>query len=354
METVTVKASKTYDILIDKKLLDQAGSIIKDKFGVKTICVITDSTVDNLYSDSLIKALNNAGHIVYKYVFTPGEESKTLKTYTDIINFLAEKRITRSDMILALGGGITGDITGCAAATYLRGIKLIQFPTTLLACVDSSVGGKTGVNLELGKNLVGAFYQPDMVICDYETLNTLSYDIFTDGVAEVIKYGVISDSNLFEILESNSLYNNKAYIEDIISKCITIKRDIINVDEHDTGVRQLLNFGHTLGHAIEKLSEYKIAHGKSVAIGMVIASRAAFKLHLSDYDCTERIITALNKNNLPTECPFTADQIFNIALSDKKRSGNNVNVIVPKYIGHCCIHTLKINELKDFIEKGLS
>lgn len=350
MATVTVQASKTYDVEISPNILSKTGEILKDKFGIKTIAVITDSVVDEIYSPLLVTSLEDAGHKVYKYVFKVGEISKSAETYVDILNFLAKKKLTRSDIVLALGGGIPGDIAGFVAATYLRGVKFVQVPTTLLACVDSSVGGKTAINLSEGKNLAGAFYQPDLVLCDYTTLNTLPDNIFADGVAEVIKYGVIADTELFDLIEKNHLKEN---IESVITRCISIKRDIVNADEHDNGIRQLLNFGHTFGHAIEKASNFEISHGSAVAMGMIIASRAAFKLNLSENNCTERIVNTLKKYNLPYECPYSSETLINSALSDKKRQGEKINIVVPKTIGNCFLQTINVSELKKYIEAGL-
>ena len=211
MNTVTVNASKNYNIYIGSGLINRCGEMIKNELGVCSAAIITDDNVNRLYADRVVASLEEAGFRTVKLVFPHGEDSKSVATYTDILSFLAENQITRSDMIISLGGGIPGDMGGFAAATFLRGIKFVQMPTTLLSAVDSSVGGKTAVNLPQGKNLVGAFYQPDMVICDYSTLDTLPDGIFADGCAEVIKYGVILDEEFFTFLENNDIKENIEY-----------------------------------------------------------------------------------------------------------------------------------------------
>ena len=350
MNTVRVDASRSYDIVIGKNLLEQTGKYASMIIKPCRAIIITDDIVDTLYSDCVKNSLEKSGFKTDKFVFKNGENSKSIQTYSNILEFLAESKISRSDIIVALGGGIVGDVAGFCAATYLRGIEFIQIPSTLLAAVDSSVGGKTGINLNAGKNLAGAFWQPSLVLCDYNTLETLPDDVFSDGIAEVIKYGVITSRGLFDLLSSGEYKNN---IEDIITQCVTIKRDIVNKDEFDTGKRQLLNFGHTIGHCIEKLSNFKISHGHAIAIGMCVISKASFNAGLCDCDCTKDIEKALRTNNLPTKCDFTAEEIFDVAVSDKKRSGDFINIVIPKSIGNCVLHSIEIDELLDFIKLGL-
>ena len=254
---------------------------------------------------------------------------------------MAEKHFTKSDVLVALGGGVTGDLTGLAAALFLRGISVIQVPTTLLSAVDSSVGGKTAVNLKAGKNLAGVFNQPCLVLCDTEFLNTLEDDIFADGMAEVIKYGVLADEELFEKVKKGNVKDN---IEEIIARCVEIKRDIVNEDEFDTGRRQLLNFGHTLGHAIEAESEFRISHGTAVAMGMVLAADISFKNNLTSVSLAEEISEACENNGLKTECPYTTETLGKFALSDKKISGKNISFIVPERMGKCVRVKLTIEE----------
>lgn len=350
MAIVTVNASKSYDVVISPDILKNTGDILKDKFGVKTNCIITDETVDSMYSPVVVESLEKSGHKVVKYVFPVGENSKGAENFVNILNFLASNKLTRSDIIIALGGGIPGDVAGFAAATYLRGVKFVQIPTTLLACVDSSVGGKTAINLDEGKNLAGAFYQPDLVLCDYSTLETLPDHVFSDGVAEVVKYGVIKDEHLFNLAEMNLL---KDKMEEVIERCVSIKRDIVNEDERDMGVRQLLNYGHTYGHAIEKASNYTLSHGSAVAIGMCMVSKAAYKLGFSDEDITDRLVETLRLYNLPTQCPYDVETLINAALSDKKRQGEKINLVLPKRIGECFLQTIDVKDLEKYFEAGM-
>ncbi len=353
MQTITVDASKKYDVIIGYDILPTVGERLSGKFSGCKITLVTDSRVDLLYSKTVIDSLSDSGFSVEKFVFPEGEQSKNKDTLFELLEFLAEKRMTRNDLLLALGGGVVGDLTGFAAACYLRGIRFVGIPTTLLACVDSSVGGKTGINLEHGKNLAGAFWQPEAVFCDLKTLDTLSETTFSDGMAEVIKYGVIADKHLFDDVKDGNIRQNPELLENTVSRCVSIKRDIVNEDERENGVRKLLNFGHTVGHAIEKCSDFTVSHGSAVAIGMVIASRAAYKNGLSETDCTEEIISALISNGLPVSCDYTAEKLSAVALSDKKMSMGNVSFIVPEKIGKCKISKIGSLELISFISDGL-
>lgn len=277
MNNITISASKTYDVITDTGLLCRAGSFIRRALGenTKKLCIVTDDQVDPLYTAPLWKALETEGFRLAKFVFPHGEASKTLDTVSDLLEFLADSQLTRSDGLIALGGGIAGDVTGFAAASYLRGIAFVQVPTTLLAAVDSSVGGKTGVNLKAGKIWPEPFWQPSMVLFDLDTIKTLPYELFLDGVAESIKAGAIADKELFSYIQETERLSDLSAIAHLSQRAIEIKRQVVEEDERDTGVRQLLNFGHTIGHAIEKCSGFSITHGHAVAIGMVIVSRAA-------------------------------------------------------------------------------
>ena len=345
MKKIHINASKSYDVLIGCNLLENIGQQLL--YTLKKVCkiaIISDSNVFPIYGSVVSKSLSDAGFQVVTYTFPAGESSKTAATYLEILNFLAENQLTRADAVLALGGGVTGDMTGFAAATFLRGIPYIQVPTTLLAMVDSSVGGKTAIDLPTGKNLVGAFYQPCLVICDLGTLDTLPEAVFCDGCAEVIKYGVLYDENLFAHLESKGLAFDR---ETIISRCIELKRNVVAEDEFDNGARQKLNLGHTIGHGIEAQSNFTITHGKAVAIGMALITKSCCN---SIYD---RLVNVLKKFQLPTTTNFTAEQLSASALSDKKRSGSTVNLIVPKSIGECMILPTPVEALESLIEEGL-
>lgn len=350
MNTISVNASQRYDVLVGKGILSNLGTYAVNICGKCKAVMISDTNVFPIYGNIVESSLLQAGIETVHYVFSAGEESKTINTYTDILNFLAETQITRTDMVIALGGGVVGDIAGFAAATFLRGISYIQVPTSLLAMVDSSVGGKTAIDLPVGKNLVGAFKQPRLVLCDVNVLSTLPESYFIDGCAEIIKYCMLYDANLFAYLVNSGLNFDR---EMVISKCITFKAAVVHEDEFDTGARQKLNLGHTIGHGIELRSNFKISHGCAVAVGMMIVTKAAVKHGL----CAETVFRSLQdillKFSLPCATAFTARELYQSALSDKKRSGGSVNLIIPKEIGNCEIVPTQVSELESFIEAGL-
>ena len=350
MNVVKVKASIAYEVMIGSGLLSFLGQEVAKVTNVGTAAIVSDSNVWPLYGDVVQKSLENAGFNVVSYIFPAGENSKSGTTYLELMNYLAQNHVTRSDCLIALGGGVVGDLTGFAAATYLRGISYIQVPTTLLAAVDSSVGGKTAIDLECGKNLVGAFYQPKLVLCDTDALQSLPVDIFRDGCAEVIKYGVLYDPQLFAHLQSNGLSFDQ---EKVITRCVELKRDVVAEDEFDTGSRMKLNLGHTVGHGVEAGSHYCVSHGKAVAIGMAIVSRAAAKSGICTANTAEMIVGLLQQFGLPTDTGFSAEILYEAALSDKKRSGGTVNLIIPKAIGNCAIAPTPVKALKSFIQEGL-
>lgn len=344
MKTVTVTASKTYNIHIGNGILSTLGAEAKKLGKAETACIVSDSTVFPFYGQQAEKSLQEAGFHVASFVFPAGEESKNGYTYLDLLNFLAENKLTRSDIIVALGGGVVGDLAGFSAATYLRGIRYIQIPTTLLAAVDSSVGGKTAIDLPSGKNLAGAFCQPSLVICDTEVLATLPTDVFRDGCAEVIKYGVLYDPELFSHLEEHGLDFDREFV---IARCVEWKRNVVVEDEFDTGARMKLNLGHTIGHGVEAISQFSISHGKAVSIGMAIVTRAA---QCKD---TNRILALLKKFGLPISTEYAADALYAYTLSDKKRSGHTINLIIPNAIGECVIVPTPTTYLQPFIQAGL-
>ena len=344
MKIVTVNSSKTYDIKIGTGLLGSIGEEVQKLGKVQRVCIISESTVYPLYGQQIKSSLEDAKFSVVTFLFSAGEAQKTASTYLDAVNFLAENKLTRTDLIVALGGGVVGDLAGFAAATYLRGIRFVQVPTTLLAAVDSSVGGKTAIDLPAGKNLLGAFWQPSLVLCDLDTLSSLPEDIFRDGCAEMIKYGVLYDPELFSWLESSGLDFDR---ESVIARCVEWKRDVVAEDEFDTGARMKLNLGHTIGHGVEARSNFALSHGKAVAIGMAIVSRA------SNCPDADRIVTLLAKFGLPITTDYPVEDIYHYTLSDKKRTGGTVNLILPKQIGHCEIVPTPVEELKSFIQAGL-
>lgn len=344
MKKIEVNASKKYTVGIESGLLYKTSDIISKLGNYQKIAVVTDDIVDGLYSEIVCNSLIASGYSVFKFVIKNGEASKNAENYINLINFLAENKLTRSDLVIALGGGVVGDLTGFASSTYLRGVDYVQIPTTLLAMVDSSVGGKTAIDIKAGKNLCGSFYQPRAVICDTDTLKTLPSDIFADGCAEVIKYGVLGNAELFEHLYEYGTDFDREYV---IYECVKMKSEIVENDEFDTGFRQLLNFGHTVGHAIEKLSDFTVSHGSAVAIGMCVVSKAV------DEGIAKQVVDIVEKFGLPTRTEFTASEMSQIMLSDKKRFGDNINLIIPEKIGKCVIKPIKAYELSKVIEKGL-
>ncbi len=350
MRTVTIAASKKYDIHIGPGLLSTLGLETKKLGKAEKVCIVSDSHVYPLYGKPAEESLKSAGFSVVSYVFPAGEESKNGLTFLDLLNFLAQNTLTRSDLIVALGGGVVGDLAGFAAASFLRGIRFIQVPTTLLAAVDSSVGGKTAIDLPAGKNLAGAFCQPSLVICDTDVLRSLPSEVFRDGCAEVIKYGVLYDPQLFAHLEEKGPDFDR---EAVIQRCVELKRDVVMEDEFDTGARMKLNLGHTIGHGVEAMSQFGLSHGKSVAIGMAIVARSAVKNGLCDVKACEILLRVLEKFGLPTTTAYAAGDLYRYTLSDKKRSGGTVNLIVPKDIGDCTIIPISVENLLPFIQAGL-
>ena len=350
MKTVHVNASKEYDVLIGSGLLETLGTHAAAQKKAVRVCIVSDSNVWPLYGKKAEENLKESGLDVVSFIIPAGEESKNGLTYLELLNHLAENKLTRSDLIVALGGGVVGDLAGFAAATYLRGIRFIQVPTTLLAAVDSSVGGKTAIDLPSGKNLAGAFYQPVLVLCDTDCLDSLPEEVFRDGCAEVIKYGILYDPTLFSTLSKEGLSFNR---EEVIARCVELKRDVVAEDEFDTGARMKLNLGHTVGHGIEAASNYEISHGKAVAIGTAIVTRAACSSGICEESTHESILEVLNKFGLPCFCSYSAKALYEHALSDKKRSGGSVSLILPRAIGDCIISPTQVTEIQSFIEAGL-
>ena len=351
MTTVSVRASRSYEVKVSRGLLDTLGAETAALLKGRTAAIVSDSNVAPLYLDKTKASLEQAGFQVCSFVFPAGEGSKNGQTYLDLLEFLAEHQITRSDGLVALGGGVVGDLTGFAAATFLRGVNFIQIPTTLLAAVDASVGGKTAIDLKNGKNLAGAFYQPRLVLCDLNTLDTLPAEIFADGCAEVIKYGMIGDPDLLDLLETTDFQKDP---EEIVARCVAQKRDLVEQDEFDTGARQLLNLGHTNGHGIEACSGYQLSHGKAVAIGMTLITRAAVSFGLCPAEALPRLQSLLKKYHLPDAADYEAQTLYEKALSDKKRTGSTIRLVVPTAWGKSQLHQVAVPDLLQWIEKGLS
>ena len=350
MKTIPVTASRRYDVLLGEGLLDEAGAELRRILPeARTAAVAADETVSALYGERLAASLERAGFRTVSFTFPAGEGSKTLATYAALLNFLGENALTRGDVLLALGGGVAGDLAGFAAATYRRGIPFCQVPTSLLAAVDSSVGGKAGIDLPTGKNQAGCFYQPSLVLCDPAVLATLPAREYRSGCAEVIKYGVLFDGAFFTSLEETPV---REQWESVIARCVALKRDIVAADEFDRGERQLLNLGHTLGHAVEKCSAYAVSHGEAVAVGMAVIARAAARRGFCSRETARRLEALLRRYDLPTGTDIPGDALFQAALSDKKIGGGRLNLIVPEAIGRCRIQPIPPEKLRDWLRDG--
>ena len=334
-----------YPILIRTGALAQLGEVAAKTVRSRKAFIVTDETVEKLYYADAEKALKASGFEVASFTVPAGESSKCEKNLFAIYDAMHEFGMSRSDLVIALGGGVVGDLTGFAAATYMRGCHLIQVPTTLLAQVDSSIGGKTGIDMPYGKNLVGAFYQPNAVVIDPGLLKSLSRTRMAEGMAEVIKYGCIRDAMLFEAIEKG-----QADMEWMLARCVKIKTTVVQNDEYDTGERMLLNFGHTWGHAIEKVSGYtRYTHGEAVAIGMVKAVELGEKLGETPKGIKERLLNVLEKWHLPTSTDLPVEDLYQTMLSDKKKLNGKVYYVVIKEIGDAKTWPLSEQELHDLL-----
>ena len=351
MGVIHIKTNPNYPVIIEKGMFKKLGESLKPFIKGK-VMIITDENVHSYYVYDLLDQMNKNGIKWEMYIISPGEESKSLKVYSEILEFMAENNIQRKDTVLAFGGGVVGDISGFVAGTFLRGIEYIQVPTTLLAAVDSSVGGKTAVNLKKGKNLVGIFNQPKAVLCDPDLLSTMEEKYFQDGVSESIKYGILFDKELFDEFQT-PLDKKDERLSNIIEKCVEHKARVVEADELEKEERQILNLGHTIGHAIEKASDFKISHGHGVSIGTAMMARACEKLNILDKSDLKKIIEVLQKNGLPTQWDYSIEGLLNHIGSDKKRSGEEITIVEIKGIGKCRLNKIPINSFKDYVEKGM-
>lgn len=343
MKKLTVNLNRNYDIVIGKGLLSKCGELVRELSLAKRLFIVSDSNVAAIYLDKVKISFENAGFEVYSYIFEAGEQSKTFDTINKIVNAMAKAHITRRDTAVALGGGVTGDMTGFASAIYMRGIDFVQLSTSLLSDIDSSVGGKTGCDLSAGKNLIGAFHQPIAVIIDTDTLATLPKKYYNDGMGEAIKYGFIRSSALY-----NAIMNGYD-LDELIYECVDIKRVIVENDEFEHGERKLLNFGHTLAHAIEKYYNFSgYSHGEAVAIGMVMMTRAAENNGLCEAGLTDKVIAACQKCDLPTECDADMKALLKICLNDKKAHADSIDIVISDKLGSAFTYTLKTDMLENF------
>ena len=343
IKKISGDVNRPYDVMIGRGILKDAGSLVSEVSKPCRALIVTDDNVAPLYLDTVKKSFKDAGFSPVPYVIPHGEASKNPTELFSILGFAAGEKLTRSDIFVALGGGVIGDITGLSAALYLRGVKYVGIPTTLLSMVDSSVGGKTAVDLPEGKNLVGAFHQPSLVICDPNTLSSLPSDFVADGSAEVVKYGMIEDKAILDIIENGGVMAN---VDELIYRSVKIKRDIVCRDEFDRGDRKLLNFGHTIGHAIELKSNFALSHGRSVAYGMTAVTAAAERLGLCK-NCSAPLYRALKKCELDPKMPkMNADELIDVMLNDKKREGDKITLVLPSELGKCILSDISVNELR--------
>lgn len=350
MKSIEINTANPYQVLVGGGLIERTGELAAELVKGRNAVIVSGSNVFPLYGDAVRESLEKAGFSVCCFVYPAGEKSKTADTLIDILNFMAEHQLTRSDAVFALGGGVTGDMAGFAAACYLRGIRCVQLPTTLLSAVDSSVGGKTAIDLAAGKNLAGAFLQPTAVLCDTDCLRSLPAAVFADGAAEAIKTGVLDDESLFALFEDGTL---TAAPEEVIARCVRYKAGVVERDEKEQGERKLLNLGHTVAHAIEKCSGYAIPHGHAVAAGLAIIARSAEALGWTGEPIAARIAACLAKNSLPTTTEYTAEALAEAALSDKKRAGGDITLVIPKKIGVCELKKVPVTDLLPIIRAGL-
>lgn len=352
MNSVTVTAaSKKYYVHTGAELLTAAGELATTLRRPGKALVLSDSNVAPIYSERVLDSLGHAAFTPKLHVIPAGEQSKNVLSLFSVLNAMAEFRMTRADTLFALGGGVIGDIGGLAASLYMRGIGLVQLPTSLLAAVDSSVGGKTAIDLDAGKNLVGTFYQPDLVLYDTDTLATLPPDQMANGFGEIVKTGMIRDERLF--LASAAAEVGTGDIERIVHRCVEIKRDVVRSDEKETGLRMILNFGHTFGHAVEKCSGFTIPHGFCVAIGMSLITAACAKRRVCPPDTASRLAAALRARGLPVSTGYSADELFNSMMADKKRVSNSVTLVLPLRVGVCERRKMTLDEARGFLEDGL-
>lgn len=347
---IHVATGVAYDVFVRAGVVAETAKFVKENFPkAAKVAVVVDSNVDRLHGDRVVRLLEDGGLRVERIVFPAGEQSKTLETYAELVRSLAALRFSRKDLVVALGGGVTGDMAGFAAATYMRKIDFVQVPTSLLAMVDSSVGGKTAVDIPEGKNLVGAFHQPRAVFCDPDFLGTLPESWRLDGMGEVVKYAILGDADLFARLEARPL---EPIATDDIARCIEMKRDVVSRDEFETGERKTLNLGHTFAHAIEKLSGYTTTHGCAVATGLAMAARAAVKLGVLAAAEGARIAALVDAMGYETRSRYAPADLAQAMGGDKKAAGGSVDLILPVAVGRCVIRPTPLAELAELCREA--
>lgn len=350
--TVTLP-NHSYDLTIEKGILAEIGNWTKQLWTPQKVVIITDTNVQKLYAEQVQASLKEAGFQPTIFVIEAGEQSKSLTVAAQIYDFLADEGLTRSDGIIALGGGVVGDLAGFVASTYMRGLHFLQVPTTLLAQVDSSIGGKTAVNTTKAKNLIGTFAQPDGVLIDPNTLSTLEIRRVREGIAEIIKSAAIADNKLWkQLLALKDEQDLLTHAVDIIAACCKIKRKVVEEDELDNGVRLLLNFGHTIGHALENTAGYGVlTHGEGVAIGMSQITRVAEEKILTPLGTTRKLNDVIQKFGLPiTTDKWNKEALYAALTHDKKARGGKINIILLESIGQAKIVRIPIEEMKSYLD----
>ena len=328
----------SYDIVIGSGLVRDLHKLLTRNAPAAAHAIISDSHVGKLYGESIAKQLSRAGCQVELFTFPAGEWNKTRDTWASLSDRMLAARFGRDCAVIALGGGVVGDVAGFVAATYLRGVPLVQLPTSLLAMIDSSIGGKTGIDVAAGKNLLGAFHQPRLVIVDLELLGSLAAVQLAAGLAEAVKHGVIADAEYFEFLEREHaaiLAKQASALERVVRRSVEIKAGVVAQDERENGRRAILNFGHTIGHAIEATSKYEVLHGEAVAMGMVYESRLAESLDIATRGTERRITALLERFRLPTARPdgTSVDDLIEVMRGDKKVRASAIRLALPRQIG---------------------
>ena len=342
MEKISINGSTSYDVIIESGVLNRLGTLLSAEIGTGKALVVSDSNVATLYLDNVSNSLTDAAFEVSQLVLSAGEETKNIDNYVLLLNKLSEQDFSKTDFLIALGGGVIGDLAGFAAATFKRGMRFVQLPTTLLAAVDSSVGGKTAVDLPSGKNQVGIIRNPDIVICDPLTMQTLSHQNLLEGYAEIIKYAVLRGQDIADSLRQAISTGDYT---DVIYKSICIKRDYVEADEADNNTRQFLNLGHLIGHAIEASSDYQISHGIAVAYGLALESKSCALAGYTDMQVHTDIVEMLCSFGFTLTQSFDLDDLLPYMLRDKKIREDKIAIIVPERIGHCSKHMIALTKV---------
>lgn len=347
MLTLPINTQKSYKVFIGRGLIDNCGEKVREVCKGSRAVIVCGENVAALYADTVQNSLHGAGFEVFRFTYSGGESAKCGDSFLALLNFMAECELCRSDIVIALGGGVTGDLAGFAAACFLRGIAYVMMPTTLLAMIDSCVGGKCAIDLDRGKNLAGAFYAPALVLCDPDALYTLPEREIKCGAAEAVKYAMLCEPDILPLLGDVN-----ANAEEIIYRCLGIKKRFVEADEFDTGERKFLNLGHTVGHAVEKCSGFRLSHGEAVAIGLAVITKAAEKGGDCEEGTYDKLEATLSGLGLSIECPYGAEELCKLVLSDKKRSTVDITLVVPKRFGECELKTVRLDKLRDYLFGG--